>query len=500
MAEHEEHNRQGRIPPLDESLIINTRLIAIEREQAEEKKRDAEYKHRQLRFNMLTVVFTGGLLVANIIYDAITLRLAHTASVSATAAQSAANTASGTLAALKSSGEDTKQQVERLITQQQRTADSMERSVDRSKEAMNMGERQSRSGLEATVHNFRQQQRAWIAPKGAVLREDIAVALVAASCVATGQHPVADVAGGLVTVWLVARGPALWQEVRQQGERIANSWHEWRIGPVRVINHGIYAGTGAALALWIAVTLVGPGRRLPVIVAALASIVMAALWAQYVEGLSQLLRPFGFYGGLLGGTAGALLAPFFGVSAWLVLAAFAAAGPWAQAMGRLRCLVQGCCHGRPGPDSIGIRYTHPRSRVCRMTQWTGVPLHPTPIYSILCNAFIALVITRLWFLHAPLHLIAGLYFILTGLGRFVEEAWRGEPQTPVFAGLRLYQWAAVASVSAGALMTSLGPSDPAPAAHFDWSTLLPSAAFGVLVCCAMGVDFPESSRRFSRLA
>jgi prolipoprotein diacylglyceryltransferase/protein-S-isoprenylcysteine O-methyltransferase Ste14 len=325
-------------------------------------------------------------------------------------------------------------------------------------------------------------------------------ALVAASCVGTGQHPVADVAGGLVTVWLVAEAPALWQAIRRQGERIANSWHEWRLGPVRVINHGIYAAIGAALALWIAVTLAGPQGRLPVIVAALAAVVMAALWAQYIEGSPQLLRPFGFYGGLLGGTLGALLAPFFGVSPWLVLAAFSAGGPWAQAMGRLRCLVQGCCHGRPAPESIGIRYMHPRSRVCRMTKWAGVPLHPTPIYSVLCNVFVALAITRLWLLHAPLHLIAGLYFILTGLGRFVEEAWRGEPQTSVFAGLRLYQWAAAASVLAGALMTALGRSGPAPTAHFDWSALLPSAAFGLLVCCAMGVDFPESSRRFSRLA
>jgi hypothetical protein len=81
----------------------------------------------------------------------------------------------------------------------------------------------------------------------------------------------------------------------------------------------------------------------------------------------------------------------------------------------------------------------------------------------------------------------------------VEEAWRGEPQTPVFARLRLYQWTAVASVLTGALMTALGVSEPAPAMHFGWSTLLSSAAFGVLVCCAMGVDFPESDRRFSRL-
>jgi prolipoprotein diacylglyceryltransferase/protein-S-isoprenylcysteine O-methyltransferase Ste14 len=323
--------------------------------------------------------------------------------------------------------------------------------------------------------------------------------LVAASCVAAGQHPVADVVAGYITVALVVRGPAMWRGIRSSGERIANSWHEWRIGPVRVINHGIYVAIGSFLALWIAETLAGPGRQAPILMAALIAVAGAALWAQYIEGSPQLLRPYGFYGGLLGGTLGALLAPLLGTSPWLVLAAFSAAGPWAQAMGRLRCLVQGCCHGRPAPKAIGIHYRHPRSRVCRMTQWTGVPLHPTPIYSILWNVLVALAITRLWFLHAPLHLIAGLYFILTGLGRFVEEAWRGEPQTPVLAGLRLYQWAAVASVLTGILMTALGNSAAAPAPIVEWSSLASSVGFGLLVGCAMGVDFPDSNRRFSRL-
>ncbi|MFI5310920.1 MAG: prolipoprotein diacylglyceryl transferase family protein [Gemmatimonadales bacterium] len=323
--------------------------------------------------------------------------------------------------------------------------------------------------------------------------------LVAVACVATGQHPIVDVVGGLATVWLASRVPALWQVIRGRGERIANSWHERRIGPVRVMSHGVYVGLGALLALAIAVTLAGSHSLAPIVVAAVAAVVGAALWAQLIEGSPQLLRPYGFYGGLLGGTLGAAAAPLFGVSPWLVLAAFSAAGPWAQAMGRLRCLVQGCCHGRPAPEAIGIRYLHPRSRVCRFTEWTGVPLHPTPIYSILWNAVVAAAVTRLWLLHAPLHLITGLYFILTGLGRFVEEAWRGEPQTPVFARLRLYQWAAVASVLAGVLMTALGASEPAPAAHFEWSTLLASAIFGLMVWTAMSVDFPESNRRFSRL-
>jgi prolipoprotein diacylglyceryltransferase len=143
---------------------------------------------------------------------------------------------------------------------------------------------------------------------------------------------------------------------------------------------------------------------------------------------------------------------------------------------------------------------HPRSRVCRLTAWTGEPLHPTPVYSILWNALIALAVARLWMLAAPLHLISGVYFMLTGMGRFVEEGWRGEPQTPVFWGLRLYQWAAVGSVAGGALMTALGDSAGAPAPLPAWNTLLSASVFGVAVAFAMGVDFPNSNRRFSRLA
>jgi hypothetical protein len=115
------------------------------------------------------------------------------------------------------------------------------------------------------------------------------------------------------------------------------------------------------------------------------------------------------------------------------------------------------------------------------------------------NILAGFIISRMWSLAAPLHMIAGMYFILNGLGRFVEEAWRGEPQTPVLARLRLYQWAAIASVVAGVLITALGASGPAPAAYFDWREPLLAAGFGLLVGCAMGVDFPESSRRFSRL-
>jgi protein-S-isoprenylcysteine O-methyltransferase Ste14 len=323
--------------------------------------------------------------------------------------------------------------------------------------------------------------------------------LVSASCVTTGNHALVDVAGGFAVVALVASGAKLWEWLRRATERIANSWKEWRWGEVRAINHGAYAGLGSFLALAIVGQLAGPAHAPAVLLTGVCSLVGAALWAQYIEGSPRLLRPYGYYGGVIGAVLGALAAPLLGSSTWLMLAAYSVAGPWVQSMGRLRCLVQGCCHGHPAPEEIGIRYRHPRSRVCRLSDWKGVPLHPTPLYSILWNGYIALAMTRLWSLHAALALIAGLYLILTGLGRFVEEAYRGEPQTPVYARLRLYQWVAIVTVVVGALLTTV-PAGPAPTPQWAWEPLLPAAAFGLLTTFALGVDFPNSNRRFARLA
>lgn len=324
--------------------------------------------------------------------------------------------------------------------------------------------------------------------------------LVAASCITTGMHGLADLAAGFLVVLLVARTRILWNWLRLSSERIANSWKEWRFGPLRVLNHGAYAGLAGFAAAFIVLGLVGSAHTLAVVLVACAGVLGAALWGQSIEASSSLLRPYGFYGSLLGVAAGTLVASLSGISAWLVLAAFSVCAPWVQAVGRLRCLVQGCCHGRPSSPGVGIRYFHPRSRVARLTAWSGVALHPTPLYSILWNILVGAAVARLWVLHAQLHLIVGMYFILSGLGRFVEEAYRGEPQTPIVARLRLYQWVAVGTVLLGGVFTAVGRSIPAPGAAFTISMAIPSLLFGLFCWFAYGVDFPESNRRFSRLA
>lgn len=288
-----------------------------------------------------------------------------------------------------------------------------------------------------------------------------------------------------------------WPLLRRAAEEIANSWREWRIGRVRMLSHGLYGGCATFAGAAIAGAAGLPAAAIATVV--LCAVVGAALWAQLVEGSPQLLRPFGFYGGILAGIGGTLLAPLFGASIWLALSAFALGGPWVQAAGRLRCLVQGCCHGRPAPKEIGIRYRHSMSRVCRLTPWRGVPLHATPVYSILWNAATGALLSVLWAERAALGLVAGTYLLMNGLGRFAEEAYRGEPQTHIYAGLRMYQWLALASVIAGAILTT-AHTPATPVLMWNWRVLPLAGAAGIVTGAALGVDFPDSTRRFSRLA
>jgi hypothetical protein len=314
------------------------------------------------------------------------------------------------------------------------------------------------------------------------------------------MHAIVDVLAGFIVCVLVMQRSVVWQEVRRLTERIANSWREWHIGRVRIINHGLYPAAGVFVGLSIVGTLVGPRYIASIMIIASCSLVTSALWAQLVEASPSLLRPYGWYGGLLGAIIGAFVVMPFGNSPWVLLGAFSIAAPWIQSFGRLRCLVQGCCHGGAALPAIGIRYTHPRSRVSRLTSLAGVPVHPTPLYSILSNLVIAIIMTRFWLVHADFSLIVGVFLMLNGLARFVEESYRGEPQTPIKAGLRSYQWLAIGSVIAGVFATMISNTGHPSALSLNWQSLIAATGFSMVVWFALGVDFPNSNKRFARLA
>ncbi len=319
-------------------------------------------------------------------------------------------------------------------------------------------------------------------------------AAAVAVCITTGMHYIPDVIAAFVIAPLLLQPQRAWRLLLRLTEWIANSWREWRYGSVRIINHGFFAGAAAFVQVTIVTAAIGPGREWKALVTAVAGLLGAAAWAQFVEGSPLLRRPFGFYGGLIG----VGLACLCFEERWTLLGAHCLSAPWMQAIGRLRCLVNGCCHGAPAPSEAGIRVTHPRSRVTRLANLGGVAIHPTQLYSILCNTFLGLVLFRLWFSGCPVSLICGIYAIGNGISRFVEEAYRGEPQTSIFWGLRLYQWIGAGSVILGALLTTLRwPGAPALAP--SGGGILWALAFALISGAAMGVDFPETNRPLARL-
>ncbi len=298
----------------------------------------------------------------------------------------------------------------------------------------------------------------------------------------------------------VVHAGSLWAYTRRLTENLANSWHEWVFGRIRVINHGFYVGVGAFLGILFAGILAGADYAWGLLVFAGTVVLFSAAWAQLIEGSEKLKRPFGFYGALVGILFASLLVWSLGFDPWVLIGVISVMMPWVQAIGRMRCLINGCCHGKITTDHrVGIRYVHPRSRVCNLSGMKGELLHPTPLYSILWLIPTGFILLALWHSGSAPNFIFGLYLMLTGIGRFVEEAYRGEVQTPVLGQLRLYQWTALLSVVIGIGFTLFRIGMPALHPGFQWQVLWSALAGGLFLLFAMGVDFPFSNRRFSRL-
>jgi protein-S-isoprenylcysteine O-methyltransferase Ste14 len=326
-------------------------------------------------------------------------------------------------------------------------------------------------------------------------------ALITASCLATAMHTVVETGAAILMFPLIRSYPVVWEALRRVTERLANSWREWRVGPVRVINHALWAAAAGGVGTLVAGSAAGRGHVAAVAWIGVCMLVGSALLAQLLEGSARLLRPFGWYGGVLGGIFGTLTANAAGAPLLPILAALAVAAPWTQMLGRIRCLVQGCCHGHPAAEGVGIRYHHPRTRVAQLAGLAGVPVHATPLYSVATNLVLGVVLLRLRILGTPDSVLVGLYLALAGIARFVEESYRGEPQTPIVAGLRSYQWLAVASVILGLACTTIRASQAMVAfARPGGPLLLASLGIAVLAGAMMGVDFPDSNLRYSRLA
>jgi phosphatidylglycerol:prolipoprotein diacylglycerol transferase len=96
--------------------------------------------------------------------------------------------------------------------------------------------------------------------------------------------------------------------------------------------------------------------------------------------------------------------------------------PISQAVGRIGCLLVGCCHGANHSGFLSIIYTNPESLAPCFAF-----LCPTQLYSSMFYFFLFLVLMFLKKLDND-GLIIKIYFLSASLERFLLDFWRGDRQ------------------------------------------------------------------------
>ncbi len=161
--------------------------------------------------------------------------------------------------------------------------------------------------------------------------------------------------------------------------------------------------------------------------------------------LSPQLGGLTVYGGLLGGgvTAGAYALALRLPLGRLADAAVLGLG-LAAAVGRLGCLLGGCCYGRPTELAWGLIF--PAGSPAALRWGTGVPVHPSQLYEAVVLVALAVVCHSIGSRRPP-----GQGFACLVLGyavfRFGHEFLRGD-SAPALFGLTPPQWISLALAAA----------------------------------------------------
>lgn len=131
-------------------------------------------------------------------------------------------------------------------------------------------------------------------------------------------------------------------------------------------------------------------------------------------------------GGLVwyGGLGGAILALVL-YSRWRGLGAFqltdllAPSAALGLAIGRIGCLLAGCCYGAICQLPWAIHYPHPHPM-------HGVGVHPSPMYETVAMVVVTVILVQVHRMQAFSGLTSGLFLVFAGLVRFILEYFRGD--------------------------------------------------------------------------
>ena len=255
------------------------------------------------------------------------------------------------------------------------------------------------------------------------------------------------------------------------------------LGAISIYSYGLLLVAAYLLGLQVAVAR-GRARGLDgqrvmdlgiaIIISALVGaklLLVVVEFDQFLRNPWAFVRSAGvFYGGLLLSVAVAFwYMRRHRMPLWATCDAFAPGIAVGQAVGRLGCLLAGCCYGHPTDMPWGITFTDPLAAANVGTP-LDVSLHPTQLYESIASLVILGVLLALESRWRP---FAGrtfwTYLLLYPAVRFVIEFFRGDPRGAVFDVLSTSQFVSALLVPLSIVMLVLlaraggSPQPPLPA-------------------------------------
>ena len=170
-----------------------------------------------------------------------------------------------------------------------------------------------------------------------------------------------------------------------------------------------------------------------------------------------------FYGGLIAAVVVALLyLRRHRLPLWTTTDVFAPGIALGHVVGRLGCLMAGCCFGKPTSVPWAITFRDPAA-LANVGTPLGVPLHPTQLYEAGAEALILvfLLVFERRGRPFPGRTFWG-YMLLYGISRFVIEFYRGDSRGMVFDVLSTSQFVSVILVPLSLVMLVLLSRRPDP--------------------------------------
>lgn len=137
-----------------------------------------------------------------------------------------------------------------------------------------------------------------------------------------------------------------------------------------------------------------------------------------------------FYGGFIGAIAAVIVcARKYKMDLWAFADAAAPGVALGHALGRIGCFFAGCCYGKETHVPWAVTFHNPH---CIAP--TGVPLHPTQLYSATNEFILFIILTLAWPWRRFRGQIFWLWVGLYAVGRFIIEFFRGDPRGVYFGG------------------------------------------------------------------